>query len=99
MWSRTRQLVVKEEDPHAIFLTTAYDGIPRKLDVNRRNRRFSETPQSAIALVKVYKAPDIPNGKKTDLLSCQSGQIPSAYRHYFESLPVGAEDEEAEAED
>ena len=35
MWSRTRQLVVKEKDSHVIFLVTASDGVPRGLDVHR----------------------------------------------------------------
>ncbi|GFO45997.1 hypothetical protein PoB_007250200 [Plakobranchus ocellatus] len=40
MWSRTRQLFIMEEDPHAIFFATAYGGVPRRMAVYRRNRRF-----------------------------------------------------------
>ncbi|GFN81312.1 hypothetical protein PoB_000781800 [Plakobranchus ocellatus] len=100
MWSRNRQLFVMEEDPHAIFLATAYGGVPRKMDVYRRNRRFFKTPQTVITLVKVFNASGIPQAKKTDLLSlCQSGQIPNSYRHFFESLSVGAKVQETKMED
>ncbi|GFO02672.1 hypothetical protein PoB_002917700 [Plakobranchus ocellatus] len=102
MWSRTRQLFVMEEDPHAIFLATAYGGVPRRMDVYRqnRNRRFLETPQTAIILVKVSSTPGTPQAKKTDLLSfCQSGPIPNSYRHFFDSLSVGAEVQETKMED
>ncbi|GFO36594.1 serine/threonine-protein kinase ulk4 [Plakobranchus ocellatus] len=37
MWSRTRQLFVMKEDHHAIFLATAYGGVPKRKDVYRRN--------------------------------------------------------------
>ncbi|GFO04517.1 hypothetical protein PoB_003102200 [Plakobranchus ocellatus] len=60
--------------------------------------RFLETPQ--ITLVKISSTPGIPQAKKTDLLSlCQSGQIPNSYRHFFDSLSVGAEVHEIKMED
>ncbi|GFN78539.1 hypothetical protein PoB_000504500 [Plakobranchus ocellatus] len=100
MWSRTRQLFVIEEDPHAIFLATAYGGVPRRMDVYRRNRRFLETPQTANTLVKVSSTLGIPQAKKADLLSlCQSGQIPNSYMRFFDSLSVGGEVKETEMED
>ncbi|GFO41701.1 hypothetical protein PoB_006820600 [Plakobranchus ocellatus] len=100
MWSRIRQLFVMEKDPHAIFLATAYGGVTRRMDVYRRNRRFLETPQTAITLVKVSSTLGISQAKKTDLLSLfQPAQIPNSYRHFFDSLTVGAEVQEAEMED
>ena len=71
MWSKTRQLVVSIEDPSAMLISTAYGGIPKRLDLHRRSRRSSDAAAilETIPLAKGLRKHGIVLAKKKDLLS------------------------------
>ena len=96
---RQGNFVVSIEDPSAMLISTAYGGIPKRLDLHRRSRRSSDAAAilETIPLAKGLRKRGIVLVKKKDLLSlCDTRQIPQSYRGYFDSLPVRTDHEEPE---
>ena len=79
------------EDPSAMLISTAYDGIPKRLDLHPRGRRSADATAilETIPLAKVLRKHVIVLAKgKNPLSLCDTCQIPQSYRGYFGSMPV-----------
>lgn len=100
-WSKVRQVVAMAEDPSALQIKTCFNGLPQRLDLNRRKRESEGTIDACkLKIQKGMPKPGISQLKKRDLMSlCTSGQIPTVYRKVYESLTVSGQDEDIEDSD
>ncbi|GFR78138.1 hypothetical protein ElyMa_005842400 [Elysia marginata] len=101
-WSKVGQVMSMADDPSVLHIKTFYNGQPQRLDLNRQNRvsAGADACNVKLKLMKGMCKPGIPELKKRDLMTlCSSGQIPTAYRAFYESLPTDGDAEDSASED
>ena len=92
LWTKVRQVTVKGDDPNAVYLATEYNGENQRLNFFRNRRSACMTSSEPIRLQWGLQRCGISEAKKKDLVDlCNTGLIPSAYRSFFDDLPLGSD--------